>query len=698
MVGTPGMFGGRMGGIYLGPTATGSLMMGLQNHDRDEQDPQSPTAHIEDPTEHYAEYDNDFLSELPNFDTMDALIAYYFDYCNWIYRHINEKAFMEGWQRFKEWKSGDRVVLATACIIMCLALRYLPVGHPLLERMGSASVEEHSNKYHTLMRNVLKRHRESAESLTRTYTLPLVELLLAQSQYLTFAKEDPEEVWKLAGELIGIATAMGLHRDPCKHKFDRLVAERRRWAWWHIILFERWQAFMFGRPLHVSSHHFETDLPTVRDPDVEKTVGRLYLPNVALFKLAFILGHIMDDAVSFKSIQYTSVQEKDKMLIDWYDNLPAELKLDEYALRAGLLSQEKATRRLAVQSLIDRCAYLHIRFTLHRPYIKVQASLDAAVDAASELITLSTHAYSVQSVPGHLSWFPFHVFSAAMFFSFQLITNPDVPGKDTFREQVRKTMTLLERCRWLPVAEKALSILQALQPLYSEELVKQSAEQRAQKKAEVLKVVKTLAFPYQDPPTARETDLLRGQAYPLTSHLGNSLASAGVPQQRMEGWLAQSQRQVTAMSTYSQPSMAARPMQQQLGMQAGPSADPLPYSHAQAMQSSQGQPSNALLQTASMLAMQSGQMSAPSYAQMNMNGYGMAPLPSMVPQRPMQQQHHTQPLNYATGTMDGQNGQLSYTPPADESSMWGASVGIGMTEWAQFLDVVARPEGEQQGH
>ena len=46
----------------------------------------------------------------------------------------------------------------------------------------------------------------------------------------------------------------------------------------------------------------------------------------------------------------------------------------------------------------------------------------------------------------------------------------------------------------------------------------------------------------------------------------------------------------------------------------------------------------------------------------------------------------------------GQNGQLSYTPPADESSMWGASVGIGMTEWAQFLDVVARPEGEQQGH
>ncbi|TFY59834.1 hypothetical protein EVJ58_g5528, partial [Rhodofomes roseus] len=206
MVGTPGMFGGRMGGLYLGPTTPGSLMVG-QNHDRDEPDSDSPTAHIEEVVEPGAQYDSDFLAELPAFDIIDALIAYYFDYCNWIYRHINEKSFMEGWQRFKKWESGDRVVFATACIVMCLSLRYLPSGHPLLDRMGSGTVEDHSNKYHTLMRNVLKRHRESAESLTRTYTLPLVELLLAQSHYLTFAKEDPEEVWKLAGELISIGTA-----------------------------------------------------------------------------------------------------------------------------------------------------------------------------------------------------------------------------------------------------------------------------------------------------------------------------------------------------------------------------------------------------------------------------------------------------------------------------------------------------------
>ena len=51
----------------------------------------------------------------------------------------------------------------------------------------------------------------------------------------------------------------------------------------------------------------------------------------------------------------------------------------------------------------------------------------------------------------------------------------------------------------------------------------------------------------------------------------------------------------------------------------------------------------------------------------------------------------------AAAAIDGQGQMAPYVQPADESSMWGASVGFGMGEWASFLDVVARPEGEQQG-
>jgi hypothetical protein len=37
--------------------------------------------------------------------------------------------------------------------------------------------------------------------------------------------------------LVGMATAMGLHRDPGRMPVD--IAERRRSAWWHILTFDR---------------------------------------------------------------------------------------------------------------------------------------------------------------------------------------------------------------------------------------------------------------------------------------------------------------------------------------------------------------------------------------------------------------------------------------------------------------------------
>jgi hypothetical protein len=52
-------------------------------------------------------------------------------------------------------------------------------------------------------------------------------------------KNDSEELWHVKGELVNIATAMGLHRDPGK-EMPCEVAERRRWAWWNVIIIERY--------------------------------------------------------------------------------------------------------------------------------------------------------------------------------------------------------------------------------------------------------------------------------------------------------------------------------------------------------------------------------------------------------------------------------------------------------------------------
>lgn len=181
------------------------------------------------------DYDRELLSLLPSLDIIDGLIQYYFEYCNWIYRHVNKPSFNLQWERYKSGAHADRIVLATACALMAIATHYLPLRHPLLDNFGETH-EAIGLKFFDVSTSSL--HRHIAE--TRKYTLELVELMLVRTHFLTLSKTDSEEIWHVKGELITIGTAMGLHRDPGRFRMSRDVAERRRWAWWHIILLERY--------------------------------------------------------------------------------------------------------------------------------------------------------------------------------------------------------------------------------------------------------------------------------------------------------------------------------------------------------------------------------------------------------------------------------------------------------------------------
>ena len=180
------------------------------------------------------EYDKDLIDLLPPLPTIDELVTYYFEYCNWIYRHVNRPAFSSAWERFKSGTSADRITLATVCNIIAVAVHYLPPNHPLVSDLGETH-EEMGRRFYEVMRTALTRHRAEC----KTYSLELVECLLIRCHYLTLSKTDSEEIWTVRGELISIGTAMGLHRDPLKWRMTKELAERRRWAWWHIILLER---------------------------------------------------------------------------------------------------------------------------------------------------------------------------------------------------------------------------------------------------------------------------------------------------------------------------------------------------------------------------------------------------------------------------------------------------------------------------
>ncbi|KAF8211559.1 fungal-specific transcription factor domain-containing protein [Mycena galopus ATCC 62051] len=639
----PGMLGNH---VYAGATSAATHLVSSDARGSEDSDSRQ-ASHVSDDlnTGMSHEYDRDLLAMLPSVDIIDGLINYYFEYCNWIYRHVNQVSFLHHWERYKNGSSPDRTVLATACVIMALATYYLPAQHRLLEGYQETH-EELGLKYFDVSTTALQRHQAD----TKAYSLDLIELLLIRCHYLTTSKRDSEEIWHAKGEIVTIGTAMGLHRDPGKWRMHRDVAERRRWAWWHIVLLERWQAFMLGRPITISSHHFDTQLPSYCDPSVDKT-GRLYLPNIALFRLAFILGDIMDDAVSVRPVPYDSVQANDRALTQWMENLPPELDLDEYRLARNLASSNLATRRVGVQSVIVRTSYYHIRFTLHRPYAnastsskmsggelpKSAQSLEIAVNAADKLITMTAQSRPDLAVPGHMNWSPVHCFSAAMFFSFQLIANPDQPGANLFRASVRKAMITLEQSRGIAVADKGYDILHSLAPLYAVEFPMQTSDQREKEKARILGVVRKLAFPYydsRDPRRPGESPSARGAA----SSPSNS-NSVSPPSMNMPHALPyhdgmhnlSSVRTAQPLYTTQSPDGPMRSPQQM---------SPTVMSHPHAV----------------------GHMPASS------SGYNQSYPP------PPAAQPYTQ-----------------YPHPVDEEAVWGSAIGFGQSEWNQFLDVL-RPE------
>ncbi|KAL0949810.1 hypothetical protein HGRIS_009845 [Hohenbuehelia grisea] len=655
---------GTQSGHFAGPTSAATYFASKQEgRGSEDSDSRHQSQDRSEEATAAPEYDRDLLAALPGLEIIDGLVNHYFEYCNWIYRHVNEPAFRHNWERFKSGQSADRLVLATVCAIMALAVHYLPAHHTILESL-SESHDVLGLRFYDISGQALQ--RRMADS--RKYTLELVELLLIRSNYQTLHKTDTEEIWHIVGELMAIGKAMGLHRDPGKWRMHRDVAERRRWAWWHIILLER---------LVAASHNDHSDPES----------PRLYLPNIALFRLAFILGDIIDDALSVRPVSHDSVLASDRQLTQWMEDLPQELDLDEFRVARNLASSTPALRRLGVQSVIIRTSYHHIRFTLHRPYAssspitspankakgldpaKTAQSLEIAVSSADKLITMVGQsrpdflANSALAVPGHMNWGPFHCFSAAMFFSFQLIANPDQPGAGLFRQNIRKALATLEQCRGIPVADRAYDILTALAPLHAAEFPLEPHDVREKRQAHVLSVVRKLALPYHDARDSRHGGSSRTSESPMgpggrNLHSPANSSSLSPPLGFVAGVLPPSGQPYDGGHSVS--SVRTTP-----GGTTGAQLPPI-YIHNGAQHHQNHMSASA----------QSPQVMSPTSGaqQPNMASNGYNQFYSSVPSQQLYSDPRYPP----------------YAAPVEEA-IWGASVGFGQGEWAQFLDGI-RPD------
>ncbi|KAF8308536.1 hypothetical protein DL93DRAFT_2100582 [Clavulina sp. PMI_390] len=466
---------------------------------------------------------------LPNHEVLfEHLIHFFFESCTFFMAMLNQNLWLEEWRL--ERARGDKsniLTLGTVYLIAAIALSHLPENDPIGGLLPKElNVNELGQRWYAASRRCIAQYR----SLRAPPSLPYVEHLLLRCHYLYISQTIPTGSWAGKGDLNAAVLALALHRDPGNWKISPVEIERRRWAWWNFVSLDRWQAFVFGRPLSVQSHHFDTKFPISEPPQTSPSpfAPPPFDPNtsyhLAKFRLIVILGDILRDALSTRpeGISFEAVKAHDQSLDQWKNSLPFDLRLDDVnMLSRGLMATSPlAIRKIMLQSVWLRTISCHVRFSLHQQYtvprlcpelhasagehgkmnlsLATMEGLQATIHAANTVIDvlreLVSACYSNVFIaqPGYISWSENALFSAAMFYADLLIAKPDQPSREMYRERIRNATTSLNSIeRFIPHAGQGRIVLSAIAPLYNDTLDETT-------RGEEIEVVRRLTFPSLD--------------------------------------------------------------------------------------------------------------------------------------------------------------------------------------------------------
>ncbi|KAI0319401.1 hypothetical protein OF83DRAFT_806161 [Amylostereum chailletii] len=449
-----------------------------------------------------SDYDKDILELLPVLPLVDRLLQFYFEEASWLHFHIQESMFMPRWERFKAGEHSP-YTLATACVLIAIAIRHLPVSHALFAELteGSGpSREELSIRYYDVLYAALA--RIPADS--RGYGLDLVEFLLVRYHFVMLVTMDSEELWSLRGEMVTVGLAIGLHRDPGERmERDAEDAERKRWAWWHIVAFDRYSAFIFGRPPAISYMHFNTRLP--KSPSA---AGVFFPTIISFFRLSLILGEFVNVVLSMQPVPHDVIVAKDHLLDVWLDSLPSELRFDYDTVARSLSSPISNIRRFAIHNVMLRSLFLHTRCSLHASAAALSreddvgrmTSLKIAVDAAQSLIDLARHIPQEalgdlsSAMPTYLSSVPFRLFSVSIFLALLIIENHTNCEYTSLASIVIEAADVLNAVKHWTSLENAPDILREAHAVYVTMASATTSDHVRKVKTEGMARIRTLAF------------------------------------------------------------------------------------------------------------------------------------------------------------------------------------------------------------
>lgn len=165
---------------------------------------------------------------LPNRDVLvERLLHFFFDSCTYLCYVIEPVAWLAEWRRdCADTAETNVITLATAYMMLAIAMNYLPEGDSLIAHLPQeVTPVELGRRLYTASLDCISRYR----SLRAPPSIEYIELLLLRAQYCSISETNSTETWSVKSDIGAVATALALHRDPGRWNLAPSQIERRRW-------------------------------------------------------------------------------------------------------------------------------------------------------------------------------------------------------------------------------------------------------------------------------------------------------------------------------------------------------------------------------------------------------------------------------------------------------------------------------------
>lgn len=330
--------------------------------------------------------DEEIFALLPSKHEADVQVALYFRTWETTYRILHEPTFWQEYNSFWDRRDEKQAGFATILILIIAITKCSTVKDDVFVGDSTSDRDAASNHIETceIWLNRLPRKR---------LTLPFFQLqclaLLAKRVNCVKLKQD----WLTAGDVMRLALASGMHRDPsllATGRISEYEKEMKKRLWYTIAELEIQSSIDSGLQSSLTGLYFDTPAPS-NLPDeafsletkelpagrpIEYFTSTSYLITaLRSLPLRIHLTKILNDPSSH--LQYTDVLHYDEQIASTLDELPA-------------WSDPRATTPVALLGLQLR-QYLLV---LHKPYARLASkekrfaySYTASVDAADSIIT-----------------------------------------------------------------------------------------------------------------------------------------------------------------------------------------------------------------------------------------------------------------------------------------------------------------------